>query len=315
MASNPMQRKSRNSFILGVLIAVLVMGAIVAVLLLKIKNMQAKEDDRLANLIKVYALNTDVKSGDTLDASMLVQVETDKNAAPTDAIKGTALTENSIAKIDLSKGMILTASMVAESDNPTTSDLRIQEYNMLRLESQIAQDDYIDVRLRLPNGLDYIVVSKKRVEIPQINGVDSENTIWIKLTEDETLAMSNAIVEAYKLEGAVLYAIVENYMIDGSLLYTAKYVEPGTQEKATPTYIPSAEVVNLVTQNPNVVQEAKTAMYNRYQQFTSNRNNINSQLNSVDEDEAKSKVTTGTTTEVTTAQDQRKSYLDALAGY
>lgn len=301
MASNPMQRKSRNSFILGVLIAVLVMGAIVAVLLLKIKNMQAKEDDRLANLIKVYALNTNVKSGDTLDASMLVQVETDKNAAPTDAIKGTALTENSIAKIDLSKGMILTASMVAESDNPTTSDLRIQEYNMLRLESQIDQDDYIDVRLRLPNGLDYIVVSKKRVEIPQINGVDSENTIWIKLTEDETLAMSNAIVEAYKLEGAVLY--------------TAKYVEPGTQEKATPTYIPSAEVVNLVTQNPNVVQEAKTAMYNRYQQFTSNRNNINSQLNSVDEDEAKSKVTSGTTTEVTTAQDQRKSYLDALAGY
>ena len=172
---------------------------------------------------------------------------------------------------------------------------------MLRLESQIAQDDYIDVRLRLPNGLDYIVVSKKRVEIPQINGVDSENTIWIKLTEDETLAMSNAIVEAYKLEGAVLY--------------TAKYVEPGTQEKATPTYIPSAEVVNLVTQNPNVVQEAKTAMYNRYQQFTSNRNNINSQLSAVDEDEAKSRVTSGTTTEVTTAQDQRKSYLDALAGY
>ncbi len=301
MASNPMQRKSRNSFILGVLIAVLVMGAIVAVLLLKIKNMQAKENDRLANLIKVYALNTDVKSGDTLDASMLVQVETDKNAAPTDAIKGTALTENSIAKIDLSKGMILTASMVAESDNPTTSDLRLQEYNMLRLESQIAQDDYIDVRLRLPNGLDYIVVSKKRVEIPQIDGVDSENTIWIKLTEDETLAMSNAIVEAYKLEGAVLY--------------TAKYVEPGTQEKATPTYIPSAEVVNLVTQNPNVVQEAKTAMYNRYQQFTSNRNNINSQLSAVDEDEAKSRVTSGTTTEVTTAQDQRKSYLDALAGY
>ena len=301
MASNPMQRKSRNSFILGVLIAVLVMGAIVAVLLLKIKNMQAKEDDRLANLIKVYALNTDVKSGDTLDASMLVQVETDKNAAPTDAIKGTALTENSIAKIDLSKGMILTASMVAESDSPITSDLRLQEYNMLRLESQIAQDDYIDVRLRLPNGLDYIVVSKKRVEIPQIDGVDSENTIWIKLTEDETLAMSNAIVEAYKLEGAVLY--------------TAKYVEPGTQEKATPTYIPSAEVVNLVTQNPNVVQEAKTAMYNRYQQFTSNRNNINSQLSAVDEDEAKSRVTSGTTTEVTTAQDQRKSYLDALAGY
>lgn len=301
MASNPMQRKSRNSFILGVLIAVLVMGAIVAVLLLKIKNMQAKENDRLANLIKVYALNTDVKSGDTLDASMLVQVETDKNAAPTDAIKGTALTENSIAKIDLSKGMILTASMVAESDNPTTSDLRIQEYNMLRLESQIAQDDYIDVRLRLPNGLDYIVVSKKRVEIPQIDGVDSENTIWIKLTEDETLAMSNAIVEAYKLEGAVLY--------------TAKYVEPGTQEKATPTYVPNASTVNLITQNPNVVDEAKQAIYQRYNNFTSVRNNIDAEVASIDADDAIDNVNSGVSSEISSAKEQRQSYLDALAGY
>ena len=99
------------------------------------------------------------------------------------------------------------------------------------------------------------------------------------------------------------------------LLYTAKYVEPGTQEKATPTYVPSAEVVNMITQNPNVVQEAKTAMYNRYQQFTSTRNSINSALGTVDADDAKSRVSSGTTSEVTNAQEQRKSYLDDLAGY
>ena len=301
MASNPMQRKSRNSFILGVLITVLIMGALAAVLLLKIKNMQDSENERLANLIKVYALKVDVKSGEQIDSSMLTQVETDKNAAPTDAITVASLTETSVAKIDLTKGSILTSAVVADSENPITADLRLQEYNMLKLNSQIASDDFIDIRLRMPNGQDYIVVSKKKVEIPQISGIDSENTIWVKLTEDETLSMSNAIVEAYKL--------------DGSVLYTAKYVEPGTQEKATPTYVPSAEVVNMITQNPNVVQEAKTAMYNRYQQFTSTRNSINSALGTVDADDAKSRVSSGTTSEVTNAQEQRKSYLDDLAGY
>ena len=301
MASNPMQRKSRNSFILGVLITVLIMGALAAVLLLKIKNMQDSENERLANLIKVYALKVDVKSGEKIDSSMLTQVETDKNAAPTDAITGASLTETSVAKIDLTKGSILTSAVVADSGNPITADLRLQEYNMLKLNSQIASNDFIDIRLRMPNGQDYIVVSKKKVEIPQISGIDSENTIWVKLTEDETLSMSNAIVEAYKL--------------DGSVLYTAKYVEPGTQEKATPTYVPSAEVVNMITQNPNVVQEAKTAMYNRYQQFTSTRNSINSALGTVDSDDAKSRVSSGTTSEVTNAQEQRKSYLDDLAGY
>lgn len=301
MASNPMQRKSRNSFILGVLITVLIMGALAAVLLLKIKNMQDSENERLANLIKVYALKVDVKSGEKIDSSMLTQVETDKNAAPTDAITGASLTETSVAKIDLTKGSILTSAVVADSENPITADIRLQEYNMLKLNSQIASDDFIDIRLRMPNGQDYIVVSKKKVEIPQISGIDSENTIWVKLTEDETLSMSNAIVEAYKL--------------DGSVLYTAKYVEPGTQEKATPTYVPSAEVVNMITQNPNVVQEAKTAMYNRYQQFTSTRNSINSALGTVDADDAKSRVSSGTTSEVTNAQEQRKSYLDDLAGY
>ena len=65
---------------------------------------------------------------------------------------------------------------------------------MLVLPYQLATGDYIDIRLRMPNGNDYIVVSKKMVEIPQIAGVDSTDSIWIKMTEEETLLLSNAIV-------------------------------------------------------------------------------------------------------------------------
>lgn len=299
MATNPMQKKTRSSFILGVLITFLIMAVIVGLLLYQLKKMKDEEDARKAQQVIAYALNTDVKSGDSIDASKLVKIATDKSAAPQNAVNQASLSEKTIAKIDLSKGTIITNSMITEADNPLTNDLRLQEYNMLKLSSQIASDDYIDIRLRMPSGLDYIVVSKKKVEIPIIEGVESENTIWINLSEDETLAMSNAIVEAYKVEGAVLY--------------TAKYVEPGTQEKATPTYVPSAEVVNLITQNPNVVQEAKTAMYNRYQSYTSIRNNINAEASALSSDEIRNKINTGVQKEITTSQEQRKSYLDSLA--
>lgn len=301
MAINPMQKKARNSFILGILVTVVIMGLIVALLLVQLMKMKDEETEREARLVSVYALNTSVKSGDTIDITMLTKVTTDSSAAPTDAVGLGTLTENTIAKIDLSAGTIITQSMITESDEPLTNDLRVQEYNMIKLATQITSDDYIDIRLRMPSGLDYIVVSKKRVEIPQIDGIESLNTIWVKLTEEETLTMSNAIVEAYKMEGAVLY--------------TTKYVEPGTQEKATPTYVPSAETVNLITQNPNVVDEAKQAIYQRYNNYTSIRNNINAETSRVDTDEAYDNVKSGVTEEVTSAQEQRQSYLDALAGY
>lgn len=300
MATNPMQKKARNSFILGILVAVIVMGLVVAFLLMQLMNLKEAENERVSRLVTVYALNSNIKSGDTIDISRLTQVTTDSYAAPTNALSIADLTENTIAKIDLTAGTVITDSMVTESNEPLTNDLRLQEYNMLSLASQISTDDYIDVRLRMPSGLDYIVVSKKKVEIPVVDGVESLNTIWLKLTEDEITTMSNAIVEAYKMEGA--------------LLYTTKYVEPGTQDKATPTYVPSAEVVNLITQNPNVVAEAKTAIYNRYNTYTSIRNNINSEISRVDVNTANSNVNTGTQQETATALEQRQSYLDALAG-
>ena len=302
MARNPMQKKTRNSFILGMLVMFIVMGLIVAVLAYMIINLKQAENERLAKQKTVYVLSTPVASGNNVDASMLTATKVDSSVAPADSINLGSLTENTIAKIDLGKGTIVTSAMLSESDSMITDSLRVQEYNMLKIASQIETGDFVDIRLRMPDGQDYIVVSKKKVEIPTIDGVDSVNTIWVKLTEEETISMSNAIVEAYQMNGAVLY--------------TTKYVEPGMQQDATPTYVPSADVVNLITQNPNITQEAKQAMYNRYNNDTAAiRNNINDELAGTDSDIRKNNVSTATSTEVQTTREQRQSYLDALAGY
>ena len=298
--TNPMQRKAKNSFLLGVLLTMLVMGVIVGLLFLKIMNMQKAENERLANQKQVYVLSQDVKSGDKVDSANLTTITVDNAAVPSNAITPGRLTEYTVAKIDLKKGTTITAGMITESSEETTADLRMQEYNMIKLSTQLATNDYIDIRLRMPSGLDYIVVSKKSVEIPVIGGEESSNTIWVKLSEAETLAMSNAIVEAYTMNGAILY--------------TTTYTEPGMQDAATPTYVPSANVQNLMNQNPNILQEAKNALFTRYNSTSSIRtNNINGELSQYQE-EAQGNISNGVSSEVTSAQEQRKSYLDALAG-
>jgi len=202
---------------------------------------------------------------------------------------GANLTENTIAKIDLGKGTILTQSMIVEQDESVTDTLRIQEFNMLTLPTDLQTNDYVDIRLILPNGQDYIVVSKKRVI------QSSENTIFVKMTEDEIVTMSNAIVE--------------NYITEGSQLYADKYVDPGIQKAATPTYTVSAEVLNLIDKNANITTEAKNALYARY--VSERRNDINNVV-SANMDDYQEKVQDGFDTQIKKAQEERNRYIKAL---
>lgn len=112
-------------------------------------------------------------------------------------------------KVDSSKNTVLTESMLFGLDEEVTKDTRIQEFNMILLPSNLVENEYIDIRLMLPTGEDYSVLVAKKVE-SYVN-----DTIFIRLNEDEILTMGSAIIEAYMTEGAKLYA--------------NKYVNPSVQ--------------------------------------------------------------------------------------
>lgn len=292
MAVNPMQKKARNSMLIGIIIGLLIGCIGIAFFFMqateyKKQLQQIEADTRLA-----YVLNADVKSGTNITIDMLDTVSVSKDVIPTDYITEEDITEKTIAKLDLTQGLVLSKSMIQESDAKVTADLREQQYNMIVLPQYLEVDNYIDIRLTLPNGQDYIVVSKKRIK--EI----SEDTIWIDLYEEETLVMSNAIVEAYKMKGSKLYATT--------------YVEPGHQTDATPTYVPSAEVINLMNSDSNIVAEAKQALAQRYSALMPRRDgDINAQLNAVGED-AQSNLETNIEQEITKSKESRKEYIDSL---
>lgn len=293
MATNPMQKKARNAMLGGIIIGLIIGGLLCAVLYIQLIRVQQQVKETKEATRTVYVLKNDVKSGQKIDSSVITTKSVTQDVIPTDFITEADITENTIAKVDLTKGCVLSKSLIHENDAKITDDLREQEYNMLVLPQQLEIGDFVDVRIRLANGQDYIVVSKK--EITNM----TEDTVWMNLYEQETLAMSNAIVEAYKMKGAKLYVTT--------------YVEPGNQVNAIPTYVPSGEVINLINSNKNVTDEAKRALAERYTQELRARReqDINSQISSYSE-EAKENMEANVEQEITNSKEARKQYIDSL---
>ena len=204
-----------------------------------------------------------------------------------------------VSKIDLGANSVVTSSMFTAYNEATTDDLREEEYASLVLPTTLQTGDTIDVRLRLPDGRDYVVLSKKKVTIPTVGDSLSSSSIIVKVKENEILTMSAAIVEAYKIEGSKLYAI--------------KYVEPGMQDAATSTYVPSSDVLKLIQDDPNIVQAAKNQLIyyynNNYDKF---RTGIQNALNAEDETTRDAQGKSGTQTEASTLATQRQQYLQSM---
>lgn len=289
MAINPMQRKARQSFLLGMLLMLVISAIIIALLFMQIMNMKEEENKTAAASKTVYVLKNDVKSGQEISAVELDKQTLVTTLSTSEIVNIGTLTENTIAKIDLGKGTILTQAMITEQEEEVTDSLRIQEFNMITLPAGLEKNDYVDIRLILPNGQDYIVVSKKRVT--QI----SESTIFVKLSEAEIITMSNAIVESY--------------ITQGSMLYATKYTDPGIQQASIPTYTVSSDVLDLIDSNSNIAQEAKNALYSRY--VTTNRDKINNAV-SPNMSDAPEKVEDGFNTQIKKAQEERSKYIEAL---
>ncbi len=316
MAKNPMQRKAQNSFLLGMLITLLITGIIIAVLVIQLTKITREQNEAKANLKQVYVLTQDVNSGDTVTTDILTLQAMDASTIPSNALSLAELTAKSdivdengnliqkmnvVSKIDLKQGTIITSDMIAVQDE-LAADLRKVEYNMIVLPTQLQDGKYIDIRLKLPTGEDFIVISHKQVEIPTVEGIDSLNSIWLNLDETEILTLSCAIVESYQIQG--------------SLLYITEYVEPGLQEAATATYLPNDSTINLINRDPNCVAEAKNALFERNNnQSTKNsvRNPVNNNLNNNAED-AIDNVIDNVEEEIRKTQEERQTYLESLGG-
>ena len=317
MAQNPMQRKMTNSFLLGMFITLLI-AAIVVVLLLVNMNKIKQENEELKSaqveVTKLVYVATDTipegniaygTSEETGEPVELIAQQTVSTTLPedklltsddlmiTDQNTGEQTVKVLRAKFEITPGTIITKDML--EDASVDDSERLMEYNMISLPSQLLEGTYIDIRLLLPNGEDFVVVSKKYVE--QV----SYTTIWVKMSEHEIETLSNAIIESY--------------IIDGAKLYATTYSAPASQVASDCTYVPNRNVRTILEK---MVKdgELNNLLKNSWSTFMSSgyRDVIEAYVGNYDSDEVSERVTEGVEEEVTEMQSARDTFLESM-GY
>lgn len=180
------------------------------------------------------------------------------------------------AKIELETGTPLLSSLLY-AGQPVPKDLRIQEFQVIQLPSNLKHNQYIDVRIGFPTGEDFVLLSKKKVQ--ELSGT----VVWLELNEMDILQSSSAIIDAY-LQGARLYAL--------------PYIEPGLQDAAVVNYPANQKVLDLMAVDPNLLETAKTELARTLRQT------LDGNLKAVSESD-KLRVTSGNVTVQQQLQNER----------
>lgn len=160
-------------------------------------------------MTEVVTFNRDVIQGETITADMVQSAHIPLTTMPMGAYTSSGALVGQVVKYNVPRNVAIISSMIA--DYIVGADVRIQEINAIVLPSDLAIGEYVDIRLMMPSGIEYIVLAQKQVD--DIVG----STIKMDLSEEEILTLNGAIVDSY--------------LTNGSKLYAVKYSDPTTQIK------------------------------------------------------------------------------------
>lgn len=190
------------------------------------------------NPVSVYTVNEDILSGNVFDRNMVVEIPTVDTLITDRYVLNLDDIENYIYKVDVTKGTPLTYDLFTQEIISNTDRYYDIVADIFPVEPRVGQ--YYDLRMVTPNGIDYIVLSKKRVH--SFYG----EAIKVILNEEEIHQYQSALVDCFLNSGTYLYVDV--------------YVEPGMQKKASVYYPPSEEVLAAMELDPNITAMAQDAL-------------------------------------------------------
>lgn len=207
---NQIRKKTMTGLIIGIILAVL---GIAVTIFISYKTIKSYEDGTnkkfIANYMRdVKVLNKDVIQGEIITADMVTSTKIHITTVPTNVL--TSDPAGMVAKYNISANVPLTQNMVTTEIQ--SADIREQELNTVVMPSDLAEQDYVDIRIMYTNGTDYIVLAQKQVK--KIVG----QTMWLNLSEDERLLLNSAVVDSFLNQGTKLYA--------------TKYTDPAAQIKS-----------------------------------------------------------------------------------
>ena len=136
---------------------------------------------------------------------------------------------------------------VKQKDERWNGKERGVEVKGVALQQGLQEGDRIDIRIRYPDGEEYVVIAQRGC----YDVVIEENTMTMWLLEEEMLRLASSMVDCEYMNG---------------ILYTVRYRRDRKQESSTVNYIPKEAVYELMKNNPNVVEKAQISLWKKYRQ-------------------------------------------------
>lgn len=194
--------------------------------------------------VTIYTVNRAVKAGDEVKLEDLKEAKCYSSLLTDQYVTDTSDIVGRYYKIAVEPGSSLFKNMFM--DDELEDDMRDRDITLNRMTVGLEVGDYIDIRVTLPYGDDYVVLPHKRVYA--IN----ENTIKLHLNEIEWNTYQGALIDYY---------LNADY---GFTIYADKYLEPGLQQSAIRFYAVPSNIAALMQKNPNILDKEEAASLNQW---------------------------------------------------
>lgn len=207
----------------------------------QVTQLQAKLN-AVGTFADVFTVRTSVKMGQEIKEEDLILQTVPTSSVPSNVITNKQSLIGNYFRIEMEPGVPITADFVVSDKYIGSVYERDIFLDSLPIGTTVG--DYIDIRVVLPGGEEFVIFPHKRIN------ARFENAVKMKLDEADLWLYTSMMVDRS------LYKDV------GFKIYATKYVDPGAHDKTVAYYPVRKEVVDIMNISGNLTDIQKARMFN-----------------------------------------------------
>lgn len=205
----------------------------------------------MGDLVPAYVLQDSVEMGEKVEDKDFTEVQVPSTLA-TGMIQDITDLEGKNYRMDLKGGTALTQDDL--STDKITDDMRLLDVVLNTIPVGLKPNTYVDIRMTMPDGKDYIAISHKQVK-------DINSGVLKVAVNEHDIHTYNSM-------------LIDSLMYVGSQMYAVEYVEGGIQ-KASDTYYPlSKKIATLANKDPNLLTAIKADILKKRKDLEGNLTSV-----------------------------------------
>lgn len=196
--------------------------------------------DFIGTLVPAFRIRAGVPAGKVVEETDLEQVKVPIGVSQ-GLVTDLASALGKYYRLPLSVGSLLTTDSIYNI--PITDDMRFLDVILHQIPIGLQSGDYVDIRILMPMGQDFLAMSQKRVV--EVNA----GVLKIKVTEQDIHTYNSMLLDSILYRGTQIYAI--------------EYIHGSAQRPGIVNYPMSAHILAVMRNSPNLLSAIQADILQR----------------------------------------------------